>query len=87
MSEARTIPFDSHYGQQWAANSLLIEADLADAIQRRALSPKFQPQFDLRTGAGFGVEALARWTLASGKRVAPSVFIPIADSAGCPWIG
>jgi diguanylate cyclase len=82
MGEAPTISFDTHYGQQWAANSQLIEADLADAIQRHALSLKFQPQFDLRTGAGFGVEALARWTLASGKRVAPSVFIPIAERTG-----
>src|SRR5580692_9095763 len=82
MIEARTNPFDTHYRREWAANGQLIEADLADAIQRRALSLKFQPQFDLRTGAGFGVEALARWTLASGKSVAPSVFIPIAERTG-----
>jgi EAL domain-containing protein (putative c-di-GMP-specific phosphodiesterase class I) len=82
MDEARTVPLDTHYGQHWAANGQLIEADLAAAIQRHALSLKFQPQFDLRTGAGVGVEALARWTLPGGKSVAPSVFIPIAERTG-----
>lgn len=69
-------------GDRRMADNQLIEADLADAIQRHALSLQFQPQFDLQTGAGCGVEALARWTLASGKSVAPCVFIPIAERTG-----
>lgn len=69
-------------GDRWMADSQLIEADLADAIQRHALSLQFQPQFDLQTGAGCGVEALVRWTLASGKTIAPSIFIPIAERTG-----
>jgi EAL domain-containing protein (putative c-di-GMP-specific phosphodiesterase class I) len=82
MGEARLFPFATHCGQRWAADSRSIEADLADAIQRHALSLRFQPQFDLRTGAGFGLEALARWTLAGGKSIAPSAFIPIAERTG-----
>jgi EAL domain-containing protein (putative c-di-GMP-specific phosphodiesterase class I) len=55
---------------------------LGDAIRRRALSLQFQPQFDLKTGDGCGIEALARWTLASGSSIAPSLFIPIAERTG-----
>jgi EAL domain-containing protein (putative c-di-GMP-specific phosphodiesterase class I) len=82
MGAARRIAFDTDCGAPRAPNSQLIEADLADAIQRHALSVKFQPQFDLGSGTGFGVEALARWTLASGESIPPSVFIPIAERTG-----
>jgi len=59
-----------------------IGAELNDAVQRRALNVMYQPQFDLKTGRGCGIEALARWTLASGDVIAPSVFIPIAEREG-----
>ena len=55
---------------------------LGDAMRRRALSLQFQPQFDLATGEGCGLEALARWKLASGASIAPSLFIPIAERTG-----
>jgi EAL domain-containing protein (putative c-di-GMP-specific phosphodiesterase class I) len=57
-------------------------ADLGDAIQRHALSIQYQPQFELHTGRGCGVEALARWTLSTGQIIAPSVFIPLAERVG-----
>jgi EAL domain-containing protein (putative c-di-GMP-specific phosphodiesterase class I) len=57
-------------------------AALGDAMQRHALSVQYQPQFDLKTGRGCGVEALARWTLSSGEIIPPSVFIPLAERAG-----
>lgn len=57
-------------------------AEFGDALQRHALSVHYQPQFDLKTGRGCGVEALARWVLCSGESVSPSVFIPIAERAG-----
>ncbi len=59
-----------------------IESDFADALRRHALSLQYQPQFDLRTGRGCGVEALARWTRYTGECVPPSKFIPIAERSG-----
>jgi EAL domain-containing protein (putative c-di-GMP-specific phosphodiesterase class I) len=55
---------------------------LGDAMQRHALSVHYQPQFDVKTGRGCGVEALARWVLRSGESIAPSVFIPVAERSG-----
>jgi EAL domain-containing protein (putative c-di-GMP-specific phosphodiesterase class I) len=57
-------------------------AELGDAMQRQALSVQYQPQFELGTGRGCGVEALARWVLSSGSAIAPSVFIPLAEREG-----
>ena len=57
-------------------------ADLGDGMQRHALSIQYQPQFELHTGRGCGVEALARWTLSTGQIIAPSVFIPLAERLG-----
>jgi EAL domain-containing protein (putative c-di-GMP-specific phosphodiesterase class I)/PAS domain-containing protein len=59
-----------------------IDLDLADALRRHAISVQYQPQFDLKTGRGCGVEALARWTLFTGECVPPSKFIPIAERSG-----
>jgi EAL domain-containing protein (putative c-di-GMP-specific phosphodiesterase class I) len=61
---------------------LILGADLADALRRNALNLEYQPQFDLGTGRGCGVEALARWALSTGENVAPSVFIPLAERTG-----
>jgi EAL domain-containing protein (putative c-di-GMP-specific phosphodiesterase class I)/PAS domain-containing protein len=59
-----------------------IEIDLADALRARAIGLQYQPQFNLRTGRGSGVEALARWTRSTGECVPPSKFIPIAERSG-----
>ena len=42
----------------------------------------YQPQFDLQSGRGCGVEALARWVLCNGESMAPAVFIPAAERGG-----
>jgi EAL domain-containing protein (putative c-di-GMP-specific phosphodiesterase class I)/CheY-like chemotaxis protein len=55
---------------------------LGDAMHRHALSIQYQPQFELDTGRGCGVEALARWTLSTGQVIAPSIFIPLAERIG-----
>jgi EAL domain-containing protein (putative c-di-GMP-specific phosphodiesterase class I) len=57
-------------------------ARLRDAIRQSALSVEYQPQFDVCTGRGCGVEALARWVLCTGERIAPSMFIPLAERTG-----
>lgn len=59
-----------------------LELDLADALRRHALSVQYQPQYEVSTGRGCGVEALARWGLASGEMVSPSRFVPIAEQSG-----
>ena len=59
-----------------------LEIELGDALQRRALSLQYQPQYELKSGRGCGVEALARWVLSTGEVIPPSVFIPIAERAG-----
>ncbi len=64
-----------------AAHSLLA-VHLGDAIQQNAFSVAYQPQFELRSGRGCGVEALARWLLPTGERVAPSQFVPLAERTG-----
>jgi EAL domain-containing protein (putative c-di-GMP-specific phosphodiesterase class I) len=61
---------------------LPVEAGLDDALKRQAISVHYQPQFALQSGLGCGLEALARWNLASGKLVAPSIFIPVAERSG-----
>jgi hypothetical protein len=58
---------------RWAARSLKsverqpkhragLTAHLRDAIAENLLTVNYQAQFDLRSGLGIGVEALARWT-------------------------
>jgi EAL domain-containing protein (putative c-di-GMP-specific phosphodiesterase class I)/PAS domain-containing protein len=59
-----------------------LDAALDDAMNRHALSVLYQPHFDLKTGRGCGVEALARWMRGSGEDIAPSVFIPLAERSG-----
>jgi EAL domain-containing protein (putative c-di-GMP-specific phosphodiesterase class I) len=59
-----------------------MESGLDDALRRDAIGVHYQPQFDLDTGRGCGIEALARWYLTTGEAVAPTVFIPAAERAG-----
>jgi EAL domain-containing protein (putative c-di-GMP-specific phosphodiesterase class I) len=61
---------------------LLRYAAPGGTVQCPSLSVQYQPQFDLRTGRGCGVEALARWKLLTGENIAPSVFIPAAERMG-----
>jgi EAL domain-containing protein (putative c-di-GMP-specific phosphodiesterase class I) len=57
------------------------ELDLREALHQQALGVVYQPQFELGSGRGCGVEALARWSRA-GEDVAPSFFIPLAERSG-----
>ena len=59
----------------------VVERDLGLALQRAELLLHYQPQFDLRTGACTGREALVRWRR-DGVLVAPGEFIPVAEDAG-----
>jgi sensor c-di-GMP phosphodiesterase-like protein len=57
-------------------------ADLDRALAAREFKPFFQPNFDLRSGAIVGCEALARWVRADGTIIPPMSFIPLAESSG-----
>jgi EAL domain-containing protein (putative c-di-GMP-specific phosphodiesterase class I) len=55
---------------------------LDNAIAHHEIDVQFQPQFNLRTGRGTGMEALARWRGSDGAETPPSKFIPIAERFG-----
>jgi diguanylate cyclase (GGDEF)-like protein len=66
---------------QRAMERLVLEKDLRRAIHDREFVLHYQPQFDLKTGAMRGVEALVRWK--QGEDVlSPAKFIPIAEECG-----
>jgi len=65
-----------------AGDRARIELDLEDALRRNALSLQYQPQYEIGSGRGCGVEALVRWTLSSGEIVSPTKFIPVAEKTG-----
>jgi diguanylate cyclase len=60
----------------------LLEAELRKAIEQQLLVPYYQPQFDCRTGAIVGVEALLRWPHPQRGFVPPVEFIPVAEDTG-----
>ncbi len=55
---------------------------LLEALERGEIAPYYQPQFDLRTMATTGVEALARWRTASGEMISPGDFIGPIEREG-----
>lgn len=61
--------------------------DLRDALEQGQLDLHYQPQFDLKTGAIVGAEALLRWwkpdnSKDGGSFVSPGMFIPVAEQSG-----
>ena len=61
--------------------------DLRDALEHDQLSLHFQPQFDLKSGAVIGAEALLRWwkpdnSKEGGQFIPPFEFISIAEQSG-----
>jgi len=68
---------------RFAVARLQIEAGLRKALESGGgLELYYQPQYDVRTHAMHGVEALMRWTLPNGKSVSPAQFIPVAEETG-----
>ncbi len=59
-----------------------IERELKRAMSERLLTLHYQPQFDLRSGAVCGVEALMRWPHPTWGMVPPMTFIAVAESTG-----
>jgi EAL domain-containing protein (putative c-di-GMP-specific phosphodiesterase class I) len=74
--------FTPESAESMARRRLPVEVGLDDALKRNAISVHYQPQFELQSGRGCGVEALARWTLSNGSNIAPAIFIPVAERSG-----
>jgi diguanylate cyclase (GGDEF)-like protein/PAS domain S-box-containing protein len=58
-----------------------LEVDLRRAIDADEIRTWFQPQYDGRTGALRGFEALARWRHPTLGWIEPDVFVPLAEDA------
>jgi diguanylate cyclase (GGDEF)-like protein len=56
--------------------------ELHQALAREEFRLAFQPQWDLKTGAMVGVEALIRWQHPSQGLLLPGAFIPVAEQSG-----
>ena len=74
-----------------AADRLVLEADLRQAIANREFELFYQPQIDLRTGRAIGLEALIRWNHPTRGLLAPAEFIEFAEQSGFmsqigPWV-
>ena len=59
-----------------------MEEGLLQALAGDELAVFYQPQFDIRTHALVGLEALARWRHPRGGLVLPGSFIPVAEATG-----
>lgn len=64
------------------SDRLMLESNMRHALERQEFSLMYQPQFDLRTGKVFGMEALIRWHHPSMGMVSPAKFIPLAEDTG-----
>ena len=62
--------------------TLELDQDLAEALDKRQIVPWYQPIVDLRTGELLGFEALARWIKPYGEIGMPGSFIPRAEATG-----
>lgn len=59
-----------------------LSVDFHHAIERGEVRLVYQPQYDLRSGAMMGVEALMRWKHPQLGAVSPGEFIPLAEESG-----
>lgn len=59
---------------------LALQSELAKALREGSLSVAYQPKVRLGDGELIGLEALARWNHPTMGPIAPSRFVPLADS-------
>jgi len=74
--------FFTHDMQARALLRLSQENALRWALERHEFKLHYQPQFDIRKGGIYGVEALVRWEHPEFGMIAPADFIPLAEDMG-----
>lgn len=61
---------------------MVMESELARAVDRQEFVLHYQPQIDLASGRVIGAEALVRWMHPEKGLVSPARFIPVAEETG-----
>jgi diguanylate cyclase (GGDEF)-like protein/PAS domain S-box-containing protein len=74
--------FFAHEMNASAAERLLLESRLRQAVANGALQLHFQPLVSLADGRIVATEALVRWNDAGLGEVSPAKFIPVAEASG-----
>lgn len=64
------------------SDDLLMEHELAQALQENDFEIYYQPKMDLRSNTVYGAEALLRWQMSNGQYVSPEVVVQMAESMG-----
>jgi diguanylate cyclase (GGDEF)-like protein/PAS domain S-box-containing protein len=59
-----------------------LSARMPEALARGEFALEYQPLVRLADRRMIGVEALVRWTLPDGRRLDPSLFVPLAEDTG-----
>lgn len=74
--------FFSSAMEEKIVNSVSLETDLRNDLERDGLYVDYQPIMSLATSKIVGMEALVRWKRHGNKFVSPAIFIPIAEERG-----
>lgn len=74
------VEFFAREMAEQAYRELVMEGQLARAIENGEFELEFQPQVRDADGAVVAVESLLRWRRADGERVEPDAFIALAES-------
>jgi len=82
--KSNTVIFDAHMHAA-VRRMLELEQGLRQSLERKEIDVWYQPIMELREKRICGVEALARWTDSSGRKIPPDEFIAVAENAGLIW--
>lgn len=80
-ARVKTAMFDKTAYEKTASNVSLM-GDLMRAIDNGELSMHLQPKYDLRAGAITSAEMLARWDHPRRGKIAPDLFVGMAEDTG-----
>lgn len=63
-------------------DNLLIEHELARALQENDFELYYQPKINLQNNTVYGAEALLRWQMPNGQQVSPELVVQMAEGMG-----